>query len=659
MVPLSAGSVALLRPAWVVAVRPLYVLMGIVTLAAFLRLWRLDEVGFGNLYYAATVRSMLASPSNFLFGAFDPAGFVTVDKPPVGFMVQAAFVAALGWNGLALQLPQAIAGTASIPLLYALVARTFGAGAGLVAALALAITPVSVAVERNNTIDAQLGLIVLGATYALLRAVERADLRWLLACAALLGLGFNVKMSQAYLALPALAVTYLVAARTDVPRRVAHLTAFAAVTVAVSLAWIAVADLTPRDQRPYIGSSTNDSALQLALGHNGAARLGPLTLGVGRPGPQPAGPPGPTQPRPPAGPGPVGPGPLGPGPQGEVGENGALRLFNQQLAGQVSWSLPLALVGAAVAWTLDGRRRPITPRQRDVLLWLTWLIPTAVFLSFGGIIHRYYLVMLAPPIAALTGVAIVTIAGMGGRARAGLAMVAVGATAAVALNAISAVSGVWSLLPALVIASAGASMLGLALLSRWPRVGRPLALSCALLAVPPLLWATTPLDGGAAGLPYASPELLRGGGGPRPVGGPGPSVPGADTSLTAYLLSQRGGERFIAATGSSTIAAPLIVTTGLPVMAIGGFSGSDPILDRAAFARRVAGGEVRFVIADDRLRGDIRDLVSSRCIRVPDGAWRPRPPQLVPGPPAPPGPGGPGPGPQSAQVLFDCAALRG
>ena len=126
----TIGGVTLLRPAWVVAVRPVYVLAGIVALAAFLRLWRLDEVGFGNLYYAATVRSMLTSPSNFLFGAFDPAGFVTVDKPPVGFWVQAAFVAVLGWNGLAVQLPQALAGIASVPVLYALVARSFGTAAG-------------------------------------------------------------------------------------------------------------------------------------------------------------------------------------------------------------------------------------------------------------------------------------------------------------------------------------------------------------------------------------------------------------------------------------------------------------------------------------------------------------------------------------------------
>jgi len=126
----TIGGVTLLRPASVVAVRPVYVLAGIVALAAFLRLWRLDEVGFGNLYYAATVRSMLTSPSNFLFGAFDPAGFVTVDKPPVGFWVQAAFVAVLGWNGLAVQLPQALAGIASVPVLYALVARSFGTAAG-------------------------------------------------------------------------------------------------------------------------------------------------------------------------------------------------------------------------------------------------------------------------------------------------------------------------------------------------------------------------------------------------------------------------------------------------------------------------------------------------------------------------------------------------
>jgi len=634
----TIGGVTLLRPAWVVAVRPVYVLAGIVALAAFLRLWRLDEVGFGNLYYAATVRSMLTSPSNFLFGAFDPAGFVTVDKPPVGFWVQAAFVAVLGWNGLAVQLPQALAGIASVPVLYALVARSFGTAAGLIAALALAITPVSVAVDRNNTIDAQLALIVLGATYALLRATERGDLRWLLASAALIGLGFNVKMSQALLPVPAFGLAYLLTVRATWLRRVAHLAAFGALTILVSLAWIAVVDLTPADQRPFVGSSTNNTALQLATGHNGAARLGPLAIGLGRSAPG-AGPaqPGAVQPPPPGVQSP------GPGPQNEVGENGPLRLFNRQLAGQVSWPLPLALIGAAVAWTRDGRRSPLTPKQRDVLLWLAWLIPTAVFLSFGGIIHRYYLVMLAPPIAALTGIAITSIAGMRGRARAAVAIAAIGATAGVTLNAIAAVPS-WSLLPALTVTAAALAAAGTIAHARWPRIGRALALCCALLTVPPFLWATTPLDGGASGLPYASPELLRSS--PRP-GAPGPqnaqpNPPGAGSSLATYLLAQRGEERFIAATGSAGTAAPIIVATGLPVMAIGGFSGSDPILDRDAFARRIHEGQVRFVIVDDRLRPDIRALVSARCAVVPDAQWRGRQPQ-----------GGPG----QPMQLFDCRAL--
>lgn len=659
------SSLALMRPAWIVAVRPIHVLAGIVALAAFLRLWRLDEVGYGNPYYAATVRSMLVSPSNFLFGSFDPAGFVTVDKPPVGFWVQAAFVTVLGWSGLALQLPQALAGTAAVPVLYALVARTFGAGAGLVAALSLAITPVSVAVDRNNTIDAQLALILLAATYAVLRASEHGDVRWLLVSAALVGLGFNVKMAQAYVAVPAFAVTYLMAARVRVLARAWQVALFAAVTLMVSLVWVVVVDLTPPDRRPFVGSSTNNSALQLAIGHNGAARLGPLLFGLFRPGP-----PGPGPAQPPAQP----PPPPGPG-SGEVGENGPLRLFNQQLGGQVSWALSLALIGGAIAWAREGRRWPITARQRAVLLWIAWLIPTAIFLSFGGIIHRYYLVMLAPPTAALTGIAVSTIAAMRGIARAAIGVVAVGATAAVTLNAVSAAPTVWPALPALVVVSAAAGSLGLVVLLRFERVGRALTLSCALLALPPLLWATTPLDGGASGLPYASPDLLRGGAGsgpptgaPRPPGpvasgpraqGAQPSFPGAEPPLLGYLMSQRGGERFLAATGTAGTAAPIILATGLPVMAIGGFSGSDPILDRTTFARRVSDGQVRFVIADDRLRQDIRELVTSRCAAVPETLWRGR---AQPGPPAPPGPGQPGPGqpgPGQPTRLFDCRPLRG
>ncbi len=189
-------------------------LAGVVLLAAVLHFFRLEQEGYGNLYYAATVKSMLTSWHNFFFASFDPGGFVTVDKPPLGLWVQAVSAWLFGFGGLSLLFPQALAGVLSVALLYVLARRAFGPLAGLVAALTLAVTPISVTANRNNTMDSLLVLTSLLAALAVTRAVETGGLRWLLLCVLLVGLGFNIKMLQAFLVLPAFYLVYLVAGRT-------------------------------------------------------------------------------------------------------------------------------------------------------------------------------------------------------------------------------------------------------------------------------------------------------------------------------------------------------------------------------------------------------------------------------------------------------------
>src|SRR5579884_2077300 len=165
-----------------------FALMPILVLAALLNFWTLDSVGYANTYYAAAVKSMLQSWHNFFFVSFDPGGFVTVDKPPVGFWVQTASAKLFGFHGWSILLPQAVAGVLSAGVLFFLVRRYFGPVAGLLAALALAVTPISVVANRNNTIDSQLVLVVLLASWAVLKATETGKLRWLLLSMALVGL---------------------------------------------------------------------------------------------------------------------------------------------------------------------------------------------------------------------------------------------------------------------------------------------------------------------------------------------------------------------------------------------------------------------------------------------------------------------------------------
>ncbi|MBA3474252.1 MAG: glycosyltransferase family 39 protein [Rubrobacter sp.] len=364
------------------------VLAAVLMLSAFLNLFRITQEGYGNTYYAATVKSMLESWSNFFFVSYD-AGFVSVDKPPLGLWIQAASAWLFGFSGPSILLPQAIAGVLSVAVLYHLVRRSFGPVAGLLAALALAVTPISVAVQRNNVMDALLILALLLAAWAFVVAAERGSLRWLLLGTFVVGLGFNIKMMQAFLVLPALYLLYLLAARTTWRRRFLHLGAATVVLVVASLSWAVAVDLTPTGERPYVGSSPDDSVLGLILGYNGLDRLSGVSSGSGGES-IPAGAPG-------------GPG----GGTMELGDPGPLRLLNGRLAGQASWLLPLAAVGlVAAVWQMGRPRLPLDHRYAGLVLWGAWLLTTAAYLSVAAGGHRYYTVMLAPAVSALAGIGV-------------------------------------------------------------------------------------------------------------------------------------------------------------------------------------------------------------------------------------------------------------
>src|SRR5438874_5898743 len=248
-------------------------LIGVVAIAAFFNFWRLTQNGYGNTYYAAAVRSMTQSWHNFFFASYDPAGFITVDKPPVSLWIASGFAKAFGFSSFSIMVPGAIAGMASIVVLYFGVSRVFGKTAGLIAGLALAVTPITVAVSRDNLPDNWLILFVLIAAYAVIRANERGSLRWLAVSALFVGVAFNTKSLAAYVALPALWLAYLAVAPVSWKRRVRDLAAATAILVAVSGAWVAAVDLTPASARPYVGGSTNNSELNLLLNYNGLGRI--------------------------------------------------------------------------------------------------------------------------------------------------------------------------------------------------------------------------------------------------------------------------------------------------------------------------------------------------------------------------------------------------
>src|SRR3954467_8386603 len=198
-----------IRPALAIRTFKRPELAALLVLAAVLNLWALDQNGWANDYYSAAVRSMASSWHNFLYGSFDAAGVMTVDKPPLALWVQALSVKAFGFSSLAILVPQALMGMASVALVYDLPRRRFGRAAGAVAGIVLALTPMSVAISRHNNPDALLVLCCGAALWFVVRALEDGRTRRLLLSGLAIGLGFETKMAAALLVVPALAAAYL------------------------------------------------------------------------------------------------------------------------------------------------------------------------------------------------------------------------------------------------------------------------------------------------------------------------------------------------------------------------------------------------------------------------------------------------------------------
>ena len=670
-------------PTTISTLRPWHwVALSLVTLlAVFLNFYQLEQEGFGNLYYSATVQSMSQNWKNFFFASFDPAGFVSVDKPPLGFWIQVISVKLIGFNGWSLILPQALAGVLAVPLIFHLVRRVFGPSAGVLAALALTITPISVAANRNNTLDSQLVLTSLLAAWAGSLAAEKGKLRWLLLCAMLVGIGFNIKMLQAYLVLPAFYLLYLLAPPLPWWKRLLHLVLATVVLLVVSLAWAFTVDLTHPDARPYVGSSKDNTVLELIIGHNGMNRLlpGGLRRILGQNNPPQNAPgqiPGGLQPlpdNPPLSSQPNQPGSQ-PGSSSQTGTSinppygyqanmpgnpfsqeisapGMLRLFSKQLGGQASWLLLLAGVGTIAASWRIRMRSPLDPRHQALLLWSMWTLPQLVFFSVANLFHRYYLNMLSPGIAVLVGAGIVALWQdyLTSPWKGWLLPPALLATAVVETRVMAPFTEWAPWMAPLILGLALLSSLGLVILrllhlahygtSNNPHEIHPsrslppsLPLVIALIGIislfiAPFAWSLTPLMyGGDSGLPYASPALGEGMIDFRPESPLAQNDHGIpfNQPLLNYLLENYHGERFLAATMRANDAAPLILASGQAVMALGGFSGGDPILTTDELADLVAAGEVRFFYGMGTANSQPSDLfnwITTNCTVVPAETW--------------------------------------
>jgi 4-amino-4-deoxy-L-arabinose transferase-like glycosyltransferase len=617
-------------------------------LAGTLTFWGLTRSGYANTYYAEAAQAASHSWRAWLTNAIDTSGSDSLDKGPLSNMVMGLSGRLLGFSSFSMLLPEALCGVGSVLLLHNTVKRTLGHRTAVLAALILALTPIFVAMSRFNNPDALLVLLEVAAAWALVRALQSGRTVHVLLCGVFVGLAFNVKMLQAYLIVPGLAMTFVMAGRRSPRRRVIQLLGGGVSMFAVSFAWYGAMMLLPAADRPWVGDTTDNSWFSLIFGANGLSRVSGEGTGAG-------------------------PGAGG----GFGGAAGPLRLFNSVVGGQIAWMLPLALLGLALGlWTRRRSARSDLARSA-YLLWGGWAaVSWAVFSFSKGIFHPYYTTALAPAVAALAASGLVI---MWERSRASTAWSVLLAASfiagvALALALLDRVSGfvpfLAPILIVLVVLSSAALLLGrlraVGSISTRGRiaVGGATAGLAALLAGPAAYSIATVgkgLDGGNPLAGPASADISSGGGPgggaragafPRPRGPAPGALPGAPAAgarvegllgagspaeagvgvgrppafprgpggngragfapagrgsvsktLVRYLEAhQRGATYLVAAVGSST-AASISLQSNRNVIDMGGFMGSDPAPSLARLKRFIASGQLRYVLLSNDPQG--------------------------------------------------------
>ena len=620
-------------PRWV---RPC--VLALLGATALLYLWGLGASGWANTYYAAAVQAGAKSWKAFFFGSTDASNFITVDKSPAFLWPMQLSARIFGLSSWSMLVPQALEGVAAVAILYAAVRRGFTPAAGLLAGAVLALTPVAALMFRFNNPDALLTLLLTAGAYAMIRALEAGSTRWIVLAGSLVGFAFLAKMLQALLVVPAFGLVYLVAGPPQLGRRIKQLL-LAGVALLVSAGWWVLAvQLTPASARPYIGGSQNNSLWNLIFGYNGFGRLTGTEAGS------------------------VGGGGIGNG-TGRWGPTGWARLFNADFGGQISWLLPAALILLVAVLAFTWRSPRVARTRAAMMLWGGWLVVTGAAISFGkGIIHPYYTVALAPAIGAVIGIGTVTLWRQRHHDAPRIALAAAVATTAVWSFHLLGRTPTWhpTLRTLVLVGGLGAA----AAIAGRPRLGHRAAVAVASLALVATMagpaaytWATatTPQSGaipsagpagarrfgpgpggpggnvgpgpGAGGFPGAGPggappprgafgpggggaQLPGGQGGPPPFGGAGGRAGGGvggilngstpTRELVKTLSHDAGRYTWVAATVSANQAAGYQLATDEPVMAIGGFNGTDPAPTLAQFQQYVRAGKIHYFIAGGR-----------------------------------------------------------
>ncbi|MGH3547664.1 MAG: ArnT family glycosyltransferase, partial [Pseudonocardiaceae bacterium] len=553
----------------------------------------------------------------------------------MAFWPMVASAAIFGYHGWSLLLPQVLEGVAAVFLLHRTVRYWAGEHVALLAALVFALTPVTVAINRDTNPDTLMVLLMVAAAYALTRSVHHPGqpgraTRWLLLAAVLLGLGFVTKMLQAWIVVPVFALAYLVGSPAPVRRRILDVLGAGGVLLAGSMWWVALASFWP-GPKPYIGGSTDGSVLNLVVGYNGLGRI--LGRQVGRELVGGSGMPG----------GRGMPGGPGGGPSsghggghggGFGGGSGITRLFGEQVGGQISWLLPLCLlvlVAVAVAGIRQRRSgRTSEPtadpaRRAGWVLWGGWLLLVGLVLSVAqGGFHSYYTTEMAPAVAAVTAAGV---AAMWRQYRRPGGYSWLLLPAAVTLTAgwawVRVSRGLsWNGWLRYVVVGAGVVAVMLLMAGRLSSRGSSsgvsrlaAVLSVVALLLAPGVWSTATAFAASGGaMAQAGPSgsgfgrirsnaarAVRPGDqglAARFQGAMRGDLTTEQSKILAYAQANSGGHRItLAVEGGAMAAEAYLIHSDAVIVGMGGFSGQDPAPTVATLAQWVQQGQLRFVLA--------------------------------------------------------------
>lgn len=623
-------TLAFIKSKWYIL---LLIIIGMLSFT--LNFFAISKYGYGNEYYAAAIKSMTTSFHNFFFVSFDPAGMVSVDKPPLGLWTQAISCLIFGYHGWAMLLPQALAGTASCIMIYILTAKYFGRNTGLIASFIFAVTPAVVVVSRNNTMDMQLIFVLLIATWFLFKAIEMGKWRFLFLAGVMVGIGFNIKMLQAYMVLPAFAIVYLIFAKEKILKRFLAGIITIVIVFAVSFSWVFAVDLYPSEDRPYVDSSTNNTVLELIIGHNGMERLSGRDSGginggnmqMEQRGERPQAQDGDENQLPN---GKMDGGPNGEGGQmpdqmmnedpnggfnqppngmnGNQGKNGGgmggddigdaslIRLWSSNIYGQISWLLVFCLF-SIIVYIKKFDLKKLSIKHAVFSLWILWFATMFGFFSFAGFYHRYYLSMFAPAVAVLSAAGIVKMIKESkekNKYKQLILPIAFIATMAIQIKYVLSYQELTSSLLTIMCIGAIVSitLMGLCYFKYKKLLENIMivAIFIALLAAP-FYWALTPVRYVMnTTMPAAGPEIASNSndafiGDNR-----------QDNGLEDYLVKNYKEGSFLVVAQRSNSVAKYIIDTGLPVYAYGGFLGSDNSLTLEKLKELVNEGKIKYFL---------------------------------------------------------------